>query len=414
LRAQFRRAVASVGAAEARVSSLTEPDSQGELLGEIEALIARRGRMRFPAWLARRFEADTGARYAEVLREDMKRTALFYNIMFSGDLLLARDAVRWSAGLHVLVTAALLGFAFALRRWRIGPLARDLCAAAAPALITLQVLAVFAFSASPVATHYLFFVPLNTATVNSAMRIRHRAAAWATYAAFLALSATLVLSAKAPLPVAVMAAITMYVCGVITLRGMADREREFRRAYLHGLRDRLRIAASDAEASRDALTGAANRRGLDAAARAAFEGEPRAVAVILFDIDKFKAFNDLYGHLAGDGCLQRVGACALAVLAARAGDAATLARYGGEEFLALLTGEPAAQAAEIAESLRLAILALEIAHHSAAERVVSASFGVARGSSERDGFEALVAAADAALYRSKSAGRNKVSLARAA
>ena len=134
--------------------------------------------------------------------------------------------------------------------------------------------------------------------------------------------------------------------------------------------------------------------------------------MILFDVDRFKAYNDLYGHPAGDVCLRAIGDAARAALAGRE---ATLARFGGEEFLALLTGEAAAGAQEIAETLRLAVLGLKIRHRGAVEGpFVSASFGVAVGRTDETGFEAMVAAADAALYRSKSAGRNQVSLARAA
>ena len=384
--------------------------TETELLDEIETLLAQRGRMKFPAALESRFEADTGERYAQILAEDFKRSAVFYNLMAAGDFLLASDVAPFGAALHFAVVAALVAMAAIVRWRRVAPLTRDLAAAAVPFLISAQVIAVFAVSASPLATHYLFFVPMNTATANSAMRIRHRAAAWATYATCLLLPATLAFTGKAPLPVAVMAVFTLGVCGVITLRGMADRERELRRAYLHGLRDRLRIAASDAEANRDALTGAANRRGLAASAREIWAA-PGPVAAILFDVDRFKAYNDLYGHPAGDVCLKAIGGRGLIALAGRE---AVLARYGGEEFLVLLTGACAADAEEVAEELRRAVLSLGLRHAATEGGIVSASFGVARGQTGETDFEALIAAADAALYRSKSAGRNKVSLARAA
>jgi len=386
-------------------------EPEGELLGEIEALLAQRGRLKFPPALEARFEADTGERYCVVLAEDFKRAAVFYNLMTAGDFLLARDVVGVATALHCAVVAALVAMASILRRRRVAPLTRDIATAAVPFLVTAQVMATFALSASPFATHYLFFVPLNTATANSAMRVRHRAAAWATYATCLLLPAILALTGKTPLPVAVMAMFSLGVCGTMTLRGMADREREFRRAYMHALRDRLRIAASDAEAKRDALTGAANRRGLSAAARAIWDGSATPVAAILFDIDRFKAYNDLYGHPAGDVCLKSIGARAQALLSGRA---VVLARYGGEEFLALLTGPVVAEAEAVAEDLRRAVLGLALPHAAAEGGFVSASFGVAQAVTDQTGFEALIAAADAALYRSKSAGRNKVSLALAA
>lgn len=204
------------------------------------------------------------------------------------------------------------------------------------------------------------------------------------------------------------------VCGLVTLRGMADREREFRRADLNALRDRLKIADIDAEANRDPLTGVANRRGLEIAARAAWLGPDRKapVAVILFDIDRFKAYNDLCGHPAGDLCLKKIAAAAQSVLSQRG---ALLARNGGEEFLALLTGACAGEAEAIAEQLRAGLFALNIVNAGASERrIVSASFGVASGRIGENGFVALTAAADSALYKAKSSGRNRVNCALAA
>ena len=64
-----------------------------------------------------------------------------------------------------------------------------------------------------------------------------------------------------PISVSIVHCFSFAVCGLVTLRGVADREREFRRNFLHGLRDRLKIVAADAEANPDALTGAVNRRG---------------------------------------------------------------------------------------------------------------------------------------------------------
>ena len=397
------------------MSGLTEPVSEDELLGQIEALIARRGRLKFPAWLVSRFEADTGARYAQILSDDLLRSVVYYNLFIFGDFLLTPDTVLLAATLHALVvTPCMLASAFFCRSGA-RPLARDAAGALVPLLIACQILWVFARSASPNVSDYLFFVTLNALTCNSSLRLRYRAAAATTVATFLALVATLAAAQKIPIQVSVMHAFSFGVCGLVSLKNAADREREFRRAYLHGLRDQLRISASDAEASRDALTGAANRRGLNAAARAAWGGVAAPVSVILFDVDNFKAFNDLYGHLAGDGCLKKIGVCTLAMLAELAGREATLARYGGEEFLALLTGTAATQGEEVAEALRRTVLSLSIPHRGAAAGgIVSASFGVASGRSGDVGFEALVAAADAAMYRSKSAGRNKVSLARAA
>ncbi|GAP34426.1 ligand-binding sensor domain-containing diguanylate cyclase [Piscinibacter sakaiensis] len=160
----------------------------------------------------------------------------------------------------------------------------------------------------------------------------------------------------------------------------------------------------------DALTGLANRRRLDEALdtewrRALRTGTP--LAVVLVDIDAFKAYNDTLGHAEGDRCLAEV-AEVVRQAAGRAGDLA--ARYGGEEFVLLLPGMSLASAMEHAESLRRACEARAIPHPaSPVAPVVTISLGVGAAVPEASGSPAtLLAQADAALYRAKAAGRNRV------
>jgi diguanylate cyclase (GGDEF)-like protein len=166
----------------------------------------------------------------------------------------------------------------------------------------------------------------------------------------------------------------------------------------------------------DALTEVANRRQFDHVLdaewrRCARTGLP--LALVMFDIDYFKAFNDAYGHVPGDGCLKQV-AGAIRRLVQRAGE--LVARYGGEEFAVLLPGSDAQHARELAESIRLEVELLAIPHaHSKVTPVVTVSAGVAAlipiyGSTPGE----LVAAANRALYNAKQTGRNRVALAQPA
>jgi hypothetical protein len=200
------------------VKSAGEPESDGEVLTEIEALASRRNRgLAFPGWLERRFEADTGARYAQVLAAEVSRSAIYYNLFLVGDFLLTPDTVELAVILHFLVvTPAMLLLAW-LFRMRLAPVARDIAAALTPFLITCQILCVFAFSHSATVSHYLYFVAINVTTVNTSLRLRHRAARWATWAAFAALVATLAATHKIPIEVAVMQCFSFGVCGVVTL-----------------------------------------------------------------------------------------------------------------------------------------------------------------------------------------------------
>ena len=129
----------------------------------------------------------------------------------------------------------------------------------------------------------------------------------------------------------------------------------------------------------------------------------------MLDVDHFKAYNDHYGHQQGDECLRRVGEVLLTTVR-RAGE--LVARYGGEEFVVVLPGTSVIHAMAVAESIRANIQAAGIAHaHSGVAAVVTVSLGVAVGiPTQGDARDALVHAADAALYRAKDQGRNRVVL----
>ena len=167
------------------------------------------------------------------------------------------------------------------------------------------------------------------------------------------------------------------------------------------------------QATTDALTGLANRRRFDEALdaewrRAVRDGAP--LSLLLLDVDRFKLYNDRYGHQGGDGCLQAV-ASTVANQVRRPGDLA--ARYGGEEVAVLLPGADAEGAAIVAEQIRAAIEGLAVEHlGNLPAAVVTASFGVATAQVQAENgpasAEELIAAADAALYEAKRTGRNRV------
>ena len=127
-------------------------------------------------------------------------------------------------------------------------------------------------------------------------------------------------------------------------------------------------------------------------------------AVVLCDVDHFKAYNDHYGHLAGDDALRRVAEAISSSL--RGGDAAY--RYGGEEFLMVLPEQDVGVASTIADRLRRTVEALGIPHEAnASGGVVTISAGVAILAETGDADD-LLREADAALYEAKEAGKNTV------
>ena len=166
-------------------------------------------------------------------------------------------------------------------------------------------------------------------------------------------------------------------------------------------------------AREDSLTGLANRRALDGALALAYRRARRdktGLALLMIDVDWFKAFNDRFGHLAGDECLRRI-AHEIRAIARRPDDVAS--RYGGEEFAVLLPDMDDGAAAAQAERLREAVLNLGIAHPASPAGIVTVSAGVASAAPGETTFgpKRLLLAADEALYRAKDSGRNIVALA---
>ncbi len=160
----------------------------------------------------------------------------------------------------------------------------------------------------------------------------------------------------------------------------------------------------------DGLTELANRRAFDrylAEQMAVAVRHKRALALVLIDVDHFKAYNDHYGHHAGDLCLKRL-AAALQACCRRPADMA--ARYGGEEFALILPDTDLTGARHTAEAARAAVAALGIEHSSCSTGPhISVSIGLAMVDPSRSMTMAqLIVAADGALYRAKEGGRDRV------
>ena len=163
----------------------------------------------------------------------------------------------------------------------------------------------------------------------------------------------------------------------------------------------------------DPLTGLANRRRLMAELEHEVRRSDRLgrrFSLAMLDIDHFKDFNDSYGHPAGDALLK----CLAKVLQDLVRDVDTAARYGGEEFLVILTEARVGEAARAAERIRARLSEERFAAPGGAAPVgVTVSIGLAEFPADGTSPEALISAADKALYRAKEAGRNRVIVASA-
>jgi diguanylate cyclase (GGDEF)-like protein/PAS domain S-box-containing protein len=193
----------------------------------------------------------------------------------------------------------------------------------------------------------------------------------------------------------------------ITERKEYEKRLEETQRKLKARTDQLEEAKIQLEAlaALDGLTGLKNRRAFqdrlqEEISRSRRHGHP--LSLILLDIDHFKSYNDTFGHPKGDEVLRAVGK----LLSRTMRDTDFAARYGGEEFAIILPNTDRAGAEQVAERLRSAIAAAEWD-----DRAITASVGTASFSSDVNNVDALLEHADRALYRSKEAGRNRVTVA---
>ena len=196
------------------------------------------------------------------------------------------------------------------------------------------------------------------------------------------------------------------------LRGLLRRERDAlasvaeRESELARLNRQLAHLNSQLleDSRRDPLTGVSNRRALSGDLEALDRSQRQqqeSVAIALCDADCFKAYNDRFGHLAGDQALRMIAATIRRSL--RGGDSAY--RYGGEELLLVLRGVGTEEALVVAERVRASVEQAGFTHPDSEAGVLTVSIGVAAG--EKDSGQ-LVAQADAALYEAKRQGRNRI------
>ncbi len=218
-------------------------------------------------------------------------------------------------------------------------------------------------------------------------------------------------------PLGVATSLLLVATMVFTLYGNYRLEHSERQAYLLDMQERARQAelsqANDAlarTARTDALTEVANRRHFDDFLGQVWQGalaQRSSVALLLIDVDHFKAYNDQYGHQAGDQCLRTV---AQAIGACLRKPRDLVARWGGEEFAVIMNGASLEMAQQAAERVRLSVQAQGLLHAaSPTAPMVTVSIGVTSvDPGPESSIEEFVRTADMSLYEAKGRGRNRV------
>ncbi|OAS26590.1 GGDEF domain-containing protein [Methylobacterium platani] len=376
--------------------------------------------LRFDARTEAQYEAETGPERIVTLRRLTLLGMVFYNIYNFTSIVLMPDIFELSAAARLLVVtpvSVMLAWLFT----HVRPATRELLAlngltgaVAMPMLLfwlTTAPLGVYTFGESILIVVY--------GNLLLALRFRHAL----VFTAVVFLGAGLAVATKPGLdPQLCSALIVQYGTGcAFSLYANYRMERQRCREYLRV--SAARSASEAAEAARrryqdlsdtDALTGLPNRRVLDETARAWF-AEARPAALLMIDVDHFKAFNDTLGHPEGDACLRRVAAL-FTTFVPEPGTmpAIQAARFGGEEFAFVLRDAGAPEAVRFAAALVRAVAALGIAHPGRPDGlgVVTVSIGIALKEAGTVGTrEALFAQADRALYQAKRRGRNGYVLA---
>lgn len=185
-------------------------------------------------------------------------------------------------------------------------------------------------------------------------------------------------------------------------------EQSERRSFLHRLRHELLTERLRFQSEHDDLSALRNRRSLTTLLDGLWAGQSdRQIAAIMLDIDHFKLYNDVHGHISGDNCIRLVST----ILTQKLGDRGIGFRYGGEELLAIMPDASLEDAVTIAESIRAGIEAVMLPHHGLEGRpnpIVTASLGAASLRTAKTTPGQLLAEADAQLYSAKHKGRNRV------
>jgi diguanylate cyclase (GGDEF)-like protein len=366
-------------------------------------------RLKLPPALLARFEAETGPARCRHLTVYALLALVLYDLYLITDIGLVPDIFAEAAVMRLAFTTPLcLAMILALR---LGPppWLRESMQVFIAIVAAGTILWLMKASQSPISVYQHYGIVLVILFANVVQRIRFWYATAASLIILAAYVAVVLPEPAFPLDARISAIAILASAVWFTLMAAHTLERETQRGFLLTLRDRIHRHELEVLSRQDPLTGLGNRRHIDGALHTAWKraaANRSSLALMMIDIDAFKAFNDRYGHLVGDTALKRVSAIVSAELR-DANDVA--ARFGGEELLLLMDSMELGAVIRIGDRIRRAVEELAIPHQHSPFGVVTVSVGAA-AVVPSDAIESheFVAAADSALYAAKHAGRNQV------
>lgn len=378
-------------------------------LDQVERQIARGFRfLRFAPDIEAAFRKDYAAERVRLAAIWGVIGTLIYDLVYFGDRTMMADVFTELVIVRFLVfTPFVIGCILAVRRWPDALLYDVLSIAIAVLGVTLP-MAVATQSASP----YLFVYQNGNSAAFLFFVIALRPRFPAVLAGLVLMCASHFITTQltgAFDAVTYSGIVTFYVTLSIFLAVSAYfLEQTDRQNFLNQLRGSLLYGQLEYNSERDELTGLLNRRSLARICERLWGGNHQSgVAAILLDIDHFKRFNDVHGHIEGDACLRTISQC----IRDTADESCFVFRFGGEEMLVLSPIREPLTALATAERIRVAIENLAMRHRGLEEGCVTVSLGVAFAAPSEVTLEALLRDADSALYEAKRKGRNMVALA---
>ncbi|SEM76505.1 diguanylate cyclase (GGDEF) domain-containing protein [Loktanella fryxellensis] len=361
-----------------------------------------------------RYERDTGAARRNHLRHIIIFGLLLYNIYnLTGPLLMPDIAPAASVVRIGVVTPAALLLAWAVLH--LTPVWRERAILVTMTAAHLMPTAFFAVTRAELGAYTFAELTLTMVYGNMLLALRFRHAALFTAIGVIAPLAAVALRPDLPPQLAASLAMQMLTAGIFSL--YATYLLEWRRCddYVTALLATMRAERAEESQQRltvmsqtDPLTGLPNRRYLDERL-ADWCAAAAPLAVLMIDVDHFKPYNDTYGHHGGDDCLRLLAQAFHATLPV---EDAFCARFGGEEFIGVLRGTDRIGAQALAARIRDVVQALAIPHAGRRDgtAIVTVSIGVALSVDGENSATDLLAQSDAALYRAKRGGRNRVTL----